>query len=176
LIYVDPMMNHGWTPKWARGQAVRNCHLFADADLEALHLLAQRVGMRRLWFQNEKVPHYDLVLSKRTAAVEQGAIEVSVAQAAHLFRAIRKSFPVDSERRVAALLEGTLAGLQKSNVQTSRQIVRVFHRVLELDPLAPDIFGRVQPACNCKDGHIGHSQMCPQRLNTYLQYLEDGDL
>lgn len=173
MIYVDPLMNHGWI---LRGHAVQNCHLFTDSDLDGLHLIAARAGLKRRWFQNEKIPHYDLVQSRRDAAVAEGAIEVSIAQAAHLFKAIRKGLPLDSERRVVALLEGTLAGLQRSNVETCRKLARTFHQVLAADPLARDVFDALQQPCNCKQAADGHAQMCPRRLNAYLDYLANGEL
>ena len=71
-VYVDPLFEHGGSGsfKWKR-----SCHMYADT-LEELHLLAARIGMRRSWFQNkEKLPHYDLVSTKRELAVRFGAIE-----------------------------------------------------------------------------------------------------
>ena len=56
----------------------RWCHMASDlpgeAGLAELHALAARIGMRRAWFQNHRVfPHYDLVPSKRAAAIRCGA-------------------------------------------------------------------------------------------------------
>jgi hypothetical protein len=108
--------------------------------------------------------------------VSAGVLEVTTAQAAHLFRAIRKGLPLDTERRVAAMLEGTLAGLQRSNVINSRRIATSFHRVLETDPDAWRAFERIQKPCNCKLSEDGHAQMCPWRLNAYLNYISEGQL
>lgn len=53
------------------------CHLFTDGSLDDLHLFARRLGMKREWFQNHtRLPHYDLVPSKRAKALALGAIEV----------------------------------------------------------------------------------------------------
>jgi len=55
------------------------CHMWSD-DLEALHEMAAKIGMKREWFQNRAgFPHYDLVPTRRAKALEFGAVERSVA-------------------------------------------------------------------------------------------------
>ena len=44
--------------------------MIADTEAEA-HVIAQRIGLRREWWQGD---HYDLVPSKRTAAMRLGAV------------------------------------------------------------------------------------------------------
>ena len=71
-VYVDPVMEHGGskTFRWPR-----SCHMYADT-LEELHWMARQIGMKRAWFQyKERLPHYDLVPTRRKMAVERGAIE-----------------------------------------------------------------------------------------------------
>jgi len=59
-----------WGHRW--------CHLWSG-DLEALHAMAEAVGMRREWFQDrEGFPHYDLSPVGRERAVALGAVEVSL--------------------------------------------------------------------------------------------------
>lgn len=59
-----------WGHRW--------CHLWSE-DLEALHAMAEAVGMRREWFQDRAgFPHYDLSPLGRERAVAAGAIEVSL--------------------------------------------------------------------------------------------------
>lgn len=49
----------------------------AESDLEELHQFAQRIGLRREWFQDKpRVPHYDLALTKRRKAIQRGAVVV----------------------------------------------------------------------------------------------------
>lgn len=50
-------------------------HLLTS-DLEELHALAARIGLRRSWFQDELFPHYDLTASRRRAAIAAGAVEI----------------------------------------------------------------------------------------------------
>lgn len=72
-VYVDEA-------KHAYGRMVM-CHLFSP-DLEALHAMADRIGVARRWFQDPRAmpkvswPHYDIAKSKRALALAAGAIEV----------------------------------------------------------------------------------------------------
>ena len=67
-VYVDPLTDHGW-------RLGPSCHMFASSE-EELHAFARRIGMRRAWYQEERVPHYDLTQRKRALAVQRGAIEL----------------------------------------------------------------------------------------------------
>lgn len=75
MIYIDALK--ACTPKkgWRWNSS---CHMFADS-LEELHEFAERIGMRRAWFQNKKLPHYDLTANRRQLALRNGAIEVDIA-------------------------------------------------------------------------------------------------
>lgn len=70
-VYVDPLFNYpGKKGQW--------CHMATDGDLSELHALADRIGLKRAWFQDHPLhPHYDLSPNKRTLAVQAGAVEVS---------------------------------------------------------------------------------------------------
>lgn len=89
-IYVDSLESWGWI---LRGRAIRSCHMFTDAvDLEQLHVFAERIGMRRAWFQEHRIaPHYDLTQSRREAAVLLGAVEVGRRDASNIWRARREA-------------------------------------------------------------------------------------
>jgi hypothetical protein len=50
------------------------CHMVADS-LEELHAMADRVGIRRQWFQDTRHPHYDISKGKRQLAILAGAME-----------------------------------------------------------------------------------------------------
>lgn len=69
-MYVDDMM--------ARYGRMVMCHMLADTE-EELHGMAARIGVKRHWYQRF---HYDICLAKRRKAIELGAIEVTVVEAA----------------------------------------------------------------------------------------------
>jgi len=52
-------------------------------DLDALHTMAEQIGMKRKWFQDGDHlqdgdhPHYDLTTNKRRQAIAAGAIETT---------------------------------------------------------------------------------------------------
>lgn len=76
--YVDELVDHptGAIQPTARRWGHTWCHLFADT-VEELHEFAARIGMKRAWFQghHNALPHYDLIPSRRKAAVRAGAQE-----------------------------------------------------------------------------------------------------
>lgn len=74
-VYVDDLTDWGWK---LRGRKVASCHMFTDAvELDELHAMAARMGLRRAWFQEHRLaPHYDLTPSRRADAVAFGAVEL----------------------------------------------------------------------------------------------------
>ncbi len=53
-------------------------HLVSDTSLEELHSFAQRIGLRRSWFQDHAHPHYDMTVQwRRRRATAAGAVLVS---------------------------------------------------------------------------------------------------
>jgi hypothetical protein len=72
MIYVDQPI-HPWRgKKW--------CHLVAD-DIQELHDFAQKLGLKREWFQNHIIqPHYDITAAKREAAINLGAKPITTKQ------------------------------------------------------------------------------------------------
>ena len=89
MVYVDPLCNHGW-------RLGPSCHMYADT-LEELHAFAARIGLKRQWFQDKRLPHYDLTARRRAAAVKLGAIEHSRFEAVTLWR--ERGWSVWSARR-----------------------------------------------------------------------------
>ena len=45
-------------------------------DLQELHDLAQKIGLRREWFQDKRIPHYDVSKAKRIEAIQAGAVKI----------------------------------------------------------------------------------------------------
>ena len=55
---------------------MKMCHMVADT-VEELHEMAEKLGLRK-WFQKDpRMPHYDICKSKREEAVALGAREIS---------------------------------------------------------------------------------------------------
>lgn len=71
-VYVDELPD-GWG-KWSGGG-----HMLAS-DIDELHALAERIGLRRAWFQDRTFAHYDLTRSKRVAALAAGAVAIEVGE------------------------------------------------------------------------------------------------
>jgi hypothetical protein len=72
-VYVD-------APVHAYGRMIM-CHMVSP-DLDALHAMADLIGVQRKWFQDPltmpavSAPHYDIAKVKRALAVEAGAREI----------------------------------------------------------------------------------------------------
>ena len=92
-VYVDDAMIvrklHRWPGKWS--------HLVADS-IEELHEFAAKIGMERKWFQDKRIPHYDLTKQRRDAAIAAGAIPLSKRELVRRFRPLaNKQSPTEEE-------------------------------------------------------------------------------
>jgi hypothetical protein len=67
MVYVDKAQN-------AYGR-MKMSHMLADT-VEELHAMADKIGIKRKWFQPKSTPHYDICQSKRALAMENGAKEI----------------------------------------------------------------------------------------------------
>ncbi len=72
-VYVDIMRVCVPNKNWRWKQC---CHLLADTKKE-LHQFAKCIHLKRGWFQNKTLPHYDLTSGKRKLAIAKGAIAIS---------------------------------------------------------------------------------------------------
>lgn len=91
MIYVDPLMPCIRNRNWRHDQS---CHLMCDpGELHDLHQFAQKIGLKRSWFQNKagSTPHYDLTAGMRQFAVTHGAIEIDHKKCVEIIRAWRAS-------------------------------------------------------------------------------------
>ncbi len=75
-VYVDKLeiWSGDSAPRCFRNKP--SCHMYAD-ELNELHKMAHVIGLRRDWFQDEKLQHYDLTPSKRILAIHNGALETT---------------------------------------------------------------------------------------------------
>lgn len=69
-VYVDKFPDTGWG-KWNGGGHI------LTTDLDELHALAEKIGLKREWFQDKTFPHYDVQRRKRELAIQNGAVEIS---------------------------------------------------------------------------------------------------
>jgi len=70
MIYVDDLQSYPHKrEKW--------CHMATDGDRDELHAFAQKIGLKRHWFQGGRLPHYDITTKMRAVAIYHGAIEVN---------------------------------------------------------------------------------------------------
>lgn len=53
-------------------------HLVSDTSMKELHEFAKSIGLKRSWFQNKRLPHYDLTSqSKYKYARAKGAVRTT---------------------------------------------------------------------------------------------------
>ena len=53
-------------------------HLISSKSVEELHLFGKKVGLKREWFQEKKIPHYDITTKRMlNKCLKAGAIKVS---------------------------------------------------------------------------------------------------
>jgi len=72
-VYVDDCRLTFWGMKMS--------HMTADT-IDELHIMADRIGLKREWFQPKSHPHYDVSDSKRRIAIVFGAIPESIMEGA----------------------------------------------------------------------------------------------
>jgi hypothetical protein len=86
MVYVDSIVRYpGARAPFREG----SCHMTADT-LEELHVMADRIGLARAWFQDHpKCQHYDLTPGRRRRAVELGAVEETCRAGARRRRVVR---------------------------------------------------------------------------------------
>lgn len=70
MIYIDDYQ--------ADFRGMKMSHMVSDTSLEELHEFAEKLGMKRAWFQNGSAPHYDVSEGKRQQAYKMGAQELPI--------------------------------------------------------------------------------------------------
>lgn len=99
--------------RFSRGNRRNWCHMMSDMPnqqeaIQELHEFAQRIGLRRSWFQSKSSPHYDLSPSFREKALRRGAQEVTsqeMVQRCILIHRQRGTATDDPERVIVPLEE-----------------------------------------------------------------------
>lgn len=76
-VYVDELTHRGMK---YMGKIVRTCHMMTDGDIEELHGVATRLGLRKYFQDHPDHPHYDLMEGKRYEAILRGAVSVTSAE------------------------------------------------------------------------------------------------
>ncbi len=77
-IYVDHLQTHHKVNPMAKHLGDHWAHLATDGNVQELHDFAERLGLKREWFQDRPgLPHYDVTPNKQAAAIKAGAILVS---------------------------------------------------------------------------------------------------
>ena len=86
-VYVDDMCD---THLGAFGR-MKMSHMIADTTEELL-VMADRIGVARKWIQHPGTDreHFDIAKSKRALAVQHGAVEITMREAAQMVQARRK--------------------------------------------------------------------------------------
>lgn len=85
-VYVDKSRN-----KFGR---MVMCHMIADTPDELVGM-ANKIGVSLKWFQRRaSVPHFDIAQTKRTLALEHGAVELGRRDFVAAMRRIRQTWPV----------------------------------------------------------------------------------
>ena len=87
MVYVGISFQCGFSKTWPYNEA---CHMFADTENE-LHVMADKLWLKRSWFQRGTVDHYDLTPSKRRRAVQLGALSLTRKAEAKFIRKHRKT-------------------------------------------------------------------------------------
>lgn len=88
-VYVDDMKAEFRRSPFARKYVM--CHMIADDEAD-LHAMADRIGVKRKWFQGD---HYDVTQTKRALAVKAGAIEITWREAGRVMVARRRGLKAE---------------------------------------------------------------------------------
>ncbi|OMI34445.1 DUF4031 domain-containing protein [Streptomyces sparsogenes] len=148
-IYVDEIRDYTLIAKARRLRHTHWSHLTADTE-EELHEFAKRLGLRRSWFQKKSDRdyrwHYDIVPSKRAAAVRMGAVEID-------------------RHGVVALMDArrAAAGLESGDA--------VFQRVLDKAAAAGEV-SEVGPRCG-NNPNVKLSEGDRTAVDEFMAYLRE---
>lgn len=71
-IFIDEVMNYGGsaTFRWKD-----SCHMYADSLHELMEFATKKLRLKAAWFQDKRIPHFDLNSNKARLALTLGAIQ-----------------------------------------------------------------------------------------------------
>ncbi len=98
-VYVDDMR--------ASYGRMKLCHMVADS-IDELIAMANTIGLDRKWYQPQSHPHFDVSLTMRARAIENGAVLVDrreLVEAMKRHRALWTQDPVELEKLKLAARE-----------------------------------------------------------------------
>lgn len=75
-VYVDELQWYPGNGQRFGGRGKWWCHLITDGEIQELHDFAQKIGLKREWFQGlprHNYQHYDLTESMQKTAILTGA-------------------------------------------------------------------------------------------------------
>lgn len=96
-VYVDDMY------RFAMGRfgRMKMSHMIADSVAE-LHAMADKIGVARRWHQGD---HYDIAMSKRELAIQNGARSITLRQLACMSMLAKQGLPLgDPETAIDRLI------------------------------------------------------------------------
>src|SRR5690242_2499688 len=85
-VYVDDMCKY---PLGRYGR-MKMSHMIADTEDE-LHAMADAIGVARRWYQGD---HYDIAMSKRELAIQNGARAITLKQLACMAALRKRGLPM----------------------------------------------------------------------------------
>lgn len=97
-VYVDNMH----TTAMGKFRHMKMSHMICD-DIDELHEMAEKIGVRRKWFQGD---HYDVCMEMRDKAIKLGAVEISMRQLAAMSWNIKRGIDCTPENAIQKMLEG----------------------------------------------------------------------
>jgi hypothetical protein len=94
-VYVDEVRDYTTVARLKGLRWTHWAHLTADTK-EELHAFAQRLGLRRSWFQDHPTRwHYDITPNKRDQALQLGAVALSTVELGRKTRRMSERFRED---------------------------------------------------------------------------------
>jgi len=129
-VYVDRLINIIPTAAWPYHQS---CHMLADT-LQELHEMAHRLRLKPEWFQDKRIPHYDLTNKKRIMAINRGVLEITPEQLHSRYLAAQKKGQ-QIEMKIRHWTEQPLIGFDTESTGIDPKTSRIIQAaIVTLDP------------------------------------------